>query len=111
MHRKSMEVAQSLEPGNVSSGHLDASLYNEYKKDLTASSGIGGGNNNKSGGSNNLGIVEDEDFRSHSIATLRAKAHEHSVKLMAGTAARDLLSSVGSGEEHSEEIVAKEAMK
>ena len=76
MHRKSMEVAQHLTDGM--DGHpMDEAEEMQMRKAMMeqaeAEEGQHGGHMHQ----------EQEDFRSSSIAALRAKAHEHSVKMMA----------------------------
>ncbi|KAL1138865.1 hypothetical protein AAG570_008927 [Ranatra chinensis] len=64
MHRKSLEAAEQLKDDNTCS--------------QTTTSGGGGGGGKTGGG----GSEDPEQFRNNSIACLRAKAQEHSAKLL-----------------------------
>ena len=96
MHRKSMEVAQHLgEPTPEEQAELEARkalfLKNSGCVDLgpdgvVLGSSRGGDNNNDS---QNVVSGNHDDFRSNSIAALRARAHEHSVRLLQSNQSSD----------------------
>ncbi|CAB0003339.1 unnamed protein product [Nesidiocoris tenuis] len=76
MHRKSQEAADTLKDETTTSG---GGSEREDDSESGGGSGVGGGGG---ASSSNNGDEDQEQFRNKSIACLRAKAQEHSAKLL-----------------------------
>lgn len=92
MHRKSMEVAQHYTTNHDSSEHESSSDFTDLPKNNNKSENAGGFPNGTTSASSTsefavaaaaaaAAAMASEDFRSHSIAALRARAQQHSARL------------------------------
>jgi len=81
MHRKSMEVAQTLNDPALTGGKNGNPMLREQEQQLQHQHQQQQHLEDKKG--NFLGEENVNDFRTNSIAALRAKAHEHSVRILA----------------------------
>ncbi|GLV35257.1 Visual system homeobox 2 [Carabus blaptoides fortunei] len=82
MHRKSLEAAEHLKEDGCNSDHEETTSMRTDTSDTSVTSGQQQSTAATTAGQQPPGAEDPEAFRNNSIACLRAKAQEHSAKLL-----------------------------